>query len=132
MDETAARARLLEERAATLGMERDLATSFEDIVDAAKDSNLDDEHDPEGSTIAAERQLIAALGHSATERLGEIDAADLARCGEVDSTSRCDGQSRPGLCNGDVHPALVGDVQLQVGAQHQRCLGCDFCHLLLS
>lgn len=108
MDETAARARLLEERAATLGMERDLATSFEDIVDAAKDSNLDDEHDPEGSTIAAERQLIAALGHSATERLGEIDAAlarldagtygDCVTCGGAIGEGRLEARPAAALC----------------------------------
>jgi len=40
---------------------RSLTRSFDDIVDAAAQSNLDDEHDPEGTTIAFERQQVAAL-----------------------------------------------------------------------
>ncbi|HRB05042.1 MAG TPA: TraR/DksA C4-type zinc finger protein [Ilumatobacteraceae bacterium] len=38
-----------------------LTRSFEDIVEAAVQSNVDDEHDPEGTTIAFERQQVAAL-----------------------------------------------------------------------
>lgn len=40
---------------------RSLTRSFDDIVDAAAQSNLDDEHDPEGTTVAFERQQVAAL-----------------------------------------------------------------------
>ncbi|MDQ1714190.1 MAG: DnaK suppressor protein, partial [Frankiaceae bacterium] len=47
---------------------RDLQRQYEDFVAASRDSNADDEHDPEGATIAFERQqvvaLIAAAGHS--------------------------------------------------------------------
>lgn len=108
MDGEEARARLLEERSDVLGMGRDLASSFEDIVEAAKDSNLDDEHDPEGSTIAAERQLVAALGRSAADRLDQIDAA-LARldngtygrclgCGDDISVGRLEARPATPLC----------------------------------
>ncbi|MDP2289921.1 MAG: TraR/DksA C4-type zinc finger protein [Actinomycetota bacterium] len=38
-----------------------LTGSFDDIVEAATQSNVDDEHDPEGTTIAFERQQVAAL-----------------------------------------------------------------------
>jgi DnaK suppressor protein len=38
-----------------------LQQSFDDIVEAAVQSNVDDEHDPEGTTIAFERQQVAAL-----------------------------------------------------------------------
>jgi DnaK suppressor protein len=38
-----------------------LRISFDDIVEAAVQSNVDDEHDPEGTTIAFERQQVAAL-----------------------------------------------------------------------
>jgi RNA polymerase-binding transcription factor DksA len=38
-----------------------LTASFDDIVEAAEQSNVDDEHDPEGTTIAFERQQVAAL-----------------------------------------------------------------------
>lgn len=53
----------------------DLRASFDDIVDAAKDSNLDDEHDPEGATIAATRSQVSALAQQAERSLAAIDAA---------------------------------------------------------
>jgi RNA polymerase-binding transcription factor DksA len=43
-----------------------LTASFDDIVAAAEQSNADDEHDPEGTTIAFERQQVAALLRQAT------------------------------------------------------------------
>jgi RNA polymerase-binding transcription factor DksA len=52
-------------------MQRDLASMFE----ASADSNADDEHDPEGQTIAYERSQLAALITSAEEHLASIDAA---------------------------------------------------------
>ncbi len=51
-----------------------LARQFEDIVKAAEMSNTDDEHDPEGATIAFERAQVSAL-HSQAVR----DAAALRR-----------------------------------------------------
>ncbi len=57
---------------------RALDATFDDIVDAARDSNLDDEHDPEGATIAADRSMVSALAQAARRQLAEIDAA-LAR-----------------------------------------------------
>ena len=70
-----ARARLLAERADAQRRLGDLGRQFTDIVEAAKDSNLDDEHDPEGSTIGAERTMVSALADSARTRIAEIDAA---------------------------------------------------------
>ncbi|MGE3810299.1 MAG: TraR/DksA family transcriptional regulator [Candidatus Nanopelagicales bacterium] len=52
-------------------MQRDLGSVFE----ASTDSNADDEHDPEGQTIAYERSQLAALITSAEEHLAGIDAA---------------------------------------------------------
>jgi DnaK suppressor protein len=51
-----------------------LARQFADIVAAAEMSNTDDEHDPEGTTIAFERAQVSAL-HSQAVR----DAAALRR-----------------------------------------------------
>ncbi len=53
----------LDQLAAQIAM---LTHSFEDIVAAAVQSNVDDEHDPEGTTIAFERQQVAALLRQAT------------------------------------------------------------------
>lgn len=43
-----------------------LSRSFDDIVEAASLTNTDDEHDPEGSTIAFERALVSSLLLQAT------------------------------------------------------------------
>ncbi len=48
---------------------------FERTVEASKDTNADDEHDPEGATIAYERSHLAALVEQARRRLVEIDEA---------------------------------------------------------
>ncbi|GCD18976.1 TraR/DksA family transcriptional regulator [Cellulomonas algicola] len=45
------------------------------VVDASRDSNADDEHDPEGATIAFERAQVDALAAAASERLAEVDRA---------------------------------------------------------
>ena len=38
-----------------------LSRNFDDIVDSTELINTDDEHDPEGSTIAFERALVSSL-----------------------------------------------------------------------
>jgi RNA polymerase-binding transcription factor DksA len=48
------------------------------VVEAAREQVSDDEHDPEGATIAYERQLREVLGAEAAERLAAVDRA-LAR-----------------------------------------------------
>jgi DnaK suppressor protein len=53
------------------GLRRD----FAGVVAASADSNADDEHDPEGSTIAFEREQLAALIEQGEQHLAEIDAA---------------------------------------------------------
>ena len=50
-----------EERAAALAQIAALTREFDEVVAASQASNADDEHDPEGATIAFERQQIAAL-----------------------------------------------------------------------
>ncbi len=50
-------------------------SSFDDIVEAATDVATDDEHDPEGHTIAWERQQVAALLDEARSTLSAIQAA---------------------------------------------------------
>src|SRR5215470_1697588 len=58
-----------EAEAATLA--RDLAALFA----ASRDSNADDEHDPEGATIGFERAQLTALLAAARDRITEVDAA---------------------------------------------------------
>ena len=52
-----------------------LTREFDQVVDASRQSNADDEHDPEGATIAFERQQVAALLQAAQRRLADVDAA---------------------------------------------------------
>ena len=69
--------------AALLADERDRTTDrlarlrrdFLGVVDASRDSNADDEHDPEGATIAFERSQVDALIRQAEAHLPELDAA---------------------------------------------------------
>lgn len=53
-----------------------LTGRFEEIVTASAGSNADDEHDPEGTTIAFERSQVDALARQATSELAEVDAAE--------------------------------------------------------
>lgn len=68
------------------------------VVAASLDDNADDEHDPEGATIAFERSQIAALVRQTQDHLAEIDAAvkrldtgtygTCERCGEAIGAER--------------------------------------------
>lgn len=58
-------------RARILQSREDMAVLFE----ASRDSNADDEHDPEGQTIAFERAQLSALLEQSQEHLKEVDAA---------------------------------------------------------
>ena len=110
MDEVEARRRLRAERADVAARLRDLGVSFDDIVDAARDSNLDDEHDPEGTTIAAERSLVSSLARSSERHLAEIDAAlerlaagtygRCVRCGGPIAADRLDARPSTPVCIG--------------------------------
>src|ERR1700753_2084335 len=84
------RAALAAERADTLARVAGLEREFSGIVAAAQSANTDDEHDPEGATIAFERQHIAALLADARAQLDSITAAlgRLAR-GDYGRCARC-------------------------------------------
>jgi DnaK suppressor protein len=71
------RSRLNELRAATMRRAASLSGSFDDIVEATSDVATDDEHDPEGHTIAWERQQIAALLDETRSTLADIAAAEM-------------------------------------------------------
>jgi DnaK suppressor protein len=66
---------LAAERAAVAAQIEVLSREFEGVVAASRSSNADDEHDPEGATIAFERQQVAALLDAARRRLADVDAA---------------------------------------------------------
>jgi DnaK suppressor protein len=96
MDESAARARLHEERQAALRRVRALSTALEDIRAGSAEANTDDEHDPEGSTIAFERAQVSSLLRDARSSLADIDQA-VARLaqGTYGTCERCGGAIAP-------------------------------------
>jgi DnaK suppressor protein len=55
-----------------LALEREFAAVVEAAGSAA---GSDDEHDPEGATVAFERQHVAALLGQAREQVAQVDAA---------------------------------------------------------
>ena len=68
-------------RSDTLDQIESLRRDFDGIVASAALVGADDEHDPEGTTIAFERAQLAALLDQARSRLAELDQA-LARLAE--------------------------------------------------
>jgi DnaK suppressor protein len=56
----------------------DLSASLRALFEASQDSNADDEHDPEGTTIAYERAQLTAVLEASRRRLADLDDA-LAR-----------------------------------------------------
>jgi DnaK suppressor protein len=84
---------LLEERVAALAQIEALTREFDGVVAASRASNADDEHDPEGATIAFERQQVVALLEQARRRLADVEAA-LARR-DSGSYGTCETCARP-------------------------------------
>jgi len=70
-----ARARLTALRVSTVETLAALESTHRSVVDASRDSNADDEHDPEGSTIAFERAQVEALARQSAAKVAAIDAA---------------------------------------------------------
>jgi RNA polymerase-binding protein DksA len=82
-----------QERAAALAQIAALTREFDEVVAASRSSNADDEHDPEGATIAFERQQVAALLEQARRRLADVEAA--VRAVESGTYGRCEACGRP-------------------------------------
>ena len=85
-----AREVLLAEQARARERVAALAREFAGLAEAASSGGTDDEHDPEGATLAFERQHAAALLEAAREQVAAFDVA-LARLaeGRYGSCDRC-------------------------------------------
>jgi DnaK suppressor protein len=70
-----------------------LARDLEALFAASRDSNADDEHDPEGATIGFERAQLTALLAAARHRISEVDDA-LARL-DAGTYGACEQCGRP-------------------------------------
>jgi DnaK suppressor protein len=66
---------LLRLRASAEAEAATLARDLQALFAASRDSNADDEHDPEGATIGFERAQLTALLAAMRERIAEVDDA---------------------------------------------------------
>lgn len=69
------REELVAERVGALAQIGALERDLDGMVQASAGANADDEHDPEGATIAFERAQLAAMLDRSRQRLAELDAA---------------------------------------------------------
>lgn len=106
-----ARRSLLTERTRLETRVAALDADMAELVEASRDSNADDEHDPEGQTIGFERAQLAALTAASRRRLVEVDAA-LERLG-TSAHGRC------ARCGGP-----VGAARLEARPTAPTCLTC--------
>jgi RNA polymerase-binding transcription factor DksA len=107
----ARRARLQQERSRTAARLAALARDLDEIVEASQLVSADDEHDPDGATVAFERAQVAALLQAAREELDELDHA-LERL-ENGSLGWCE------LCGGAIDPARLDALPAT-----RRCVSC--------
>jgi RNA polymerase-binding transcription factor len=92
-DRQALRRLLATERDSTLRQIASLEREFDSIGEASADVATDDEHDPEGTTIAFERAQVAALVERARARLTEFDdALERVDSGTYGICDRCGAQ----------------------------------------
>ena len=111
VSETQARAALAQERAEIQARLADLTHDFEGIVAASQDVSTDDEHDPDGATIAYERAQVRALLGQARRHLADLDRAEerLAE-GSYGTCERC---GRP-----------IGAARLEARPAARTCIDC--------
>lgn len=84
------------ERARTLTQIADLTRDWEGIVESSSLISVDDEHDPEGATIAFERSQIESLLDRAHRHLADLDrAVERLREGTYGTCERCGGPIAP-------------------------------------
>ena len=104
-------AALTAERDRTRRRLADLSGDYAGIVESSTDSNADDEHDPEGATIAFERSQVGVLVRQARHHLAEIDAA-FARLGDG-SYGTCEACGRS-----------IASARLEARPVARTCIGC--------
>lgn len=85
-----------------------LSGDFDDVVAASRDSNADDEHDPEGATIAFERSQLSAVMLRVRRHLAAVEAAQrrledgtygsCERCGQPIAKARLEARPTASTC----------------------------------
>ena len=102
---------LAAERASAAALIAALARDHAGLIEATESTATDDEHDPEGHTIAFERERAAALLGAARSRLANLDRA-LARLSD----------SSYGICASCHGP--IGAARLAARPAASCCIGC--------
>jgi RNA polymerase-binding transcription factor DksA len=84
--------RLADRRTETTDLVTALRRRLDEIIESAAHTSNDDEHDPEGATVAFERAQVAALLDQARAELRALDAAaDRLAAGTYGTCVRCGG-----------------------------------------
>lgn len=105
------RAVLRAERERRLSQVAALRHALARVVAASDGSNADDEHDPEGATVAFERaQLVAQIGHAEASVAAAEQALVRATTGGYDSCRSC---GRP-----------IGAARLEALPTATTCIAC--------
>ena len=105
------RERLEDERRRTTERLAGLRGDYRGFVDASRDTNADDDHDPEGATIAFEREQVAALVRQAEQHLADVEAAlERVADGTYGTCAVC---GRP-----------IPDGRLEARPTARTCVGC--------
>jgi DnaK suppressor protein len=100
-----------EERARTVRLIDSLMRQWDGIVDASALTTNDDEHDPEGATVAFERAQVQDLLRQARVDLGDLDrATQRVETGEYQVCERCGGP--------------ISEGRLVARPAARTCIGC--------
>jgi DnaK suppressor protein len=102
---------LAAERTQTLTRIAALTGEFDGIVLASTDANIDDEHDPEGTTIAFERAQVSAMLSQARRHLADLDRAALRLDNGNYGVCEC--------CGGSISPARLAALPVA-----HSCIDC--------
>jgi DnaK suppressor protein len=102
------RQRLLDNLAANAAEVSKLEFDHARLIEATRESNADDEHDPEGTTIAFEREQLTAIldrarqtGMDLQRALNDLDRGDYGvcdRCGQPIDPTRLEVRPHTRLC----------------------------------
>jgi DnaK suppressor protein len=104
-------ARLKDEHARAVRLIAKLQHDFDAVVEASQAVSTDDEHDPEGATIAYERAQVDAVLGMARANLTELDLA-LGRV-QAGTYSNCDTCGLP-----------IGEERLEAKPATTSCVAC--------
>jgi RNA polymerase-binding transcription factor len=102
---------LAADRAETNARIETMSREYAGVIAASSDANADDEHDPEGATIAFERAQLGAVLDQARRHLGDLDLA-LARIagGTYTTCENCGGS--------------ISDERLDARPTARTCIAC--------